>query len=114
MPSSFPPQRRSTDSKEEDDSKDGHEGQSWSPRSPARGMLELFRRPLTGGNTRHDFAPCFVICTICCLLLTPGPSLNSDCWVMAAKTEQGNRYDFIDISLFNVIVQILNSINQEL
>ena len=99
IPSLFPRQRRSTDSEEEDDSKDGHDGQSWSPRSLAWGMLELFRRPSTGGNTRHDIAPCVVIHTFCWLLLTPGPSLNSDCWVMAAKTEQGNRYDIFDYFL---------------
>ena len=62
MPSSFPRQQRSTGSEEEDDSKDSHEGQSWSPRSLARGMLELFRRPSTGGNTRHDFA------SMCCFM----------------------------------------------
>ncbi len=29
--------------------KEDHEGQSWCPRSPARGMKELFGRPVNGG-----------------------------------------------------------------
>ena len=66
-------------------------GQSWSPRSPTGECRNSTNNPRPGVKRGMTFSPCDTYCTICWLLLPPGPSLTSDCWVMAKMTEQGTR-----------------------